>query len=44
MSQTALSIDHPALRTALGMVVGYGIVLAIVFVVFFLVPYLLFLG
>lgn len=34
--------DHPAWRVLAGTVVGYGLVLAIVFVALFVVPYLLF--
>jgi hypothetical protein len=34
--------DHDSWRTALGTGVGYGLILAVMFVLLFLVPYLLF--
>lgn len=42
MSTVAASFDHPIWKAVVGLLVGYGIVLGIIFVLFFLVPYLLF--
>ncbi|WP_259519448.1 hypothetical protein [Halanaeroarchaeum sp. HSR-CO] len=43
MSELTVTFDHPIWQTIVGLVVGYGILLAIVFLAFFIVPYLLFL-
>ncbi|MFW5924089.1 MAG: hypothetical protein ACOCSP_00665 [archaeon] len=42
MNAVTPSFDHPIWKAVLGLLVGYGIVLGIVFVLFFLVPSLLF--
>lgn len=37
-------LDHPSWTTAVGTVVGFGLVLAALFVALFVVPYLVFVG
>lgn len=44
MSTPLPTPTHPIWRTVAGLLVGYGIVLAIVFVVFYILPYVLFLA
>lgn len=34
--------DHPAWLTGVGVVLGYGLILAVMFLVLFVLPYLLF--
>ena len=42
MRQSVVDFDQPIWRTIAGLLVGYGIVLGVIFVAFFLVPYVLF--
>ena len=43
MRQSVADFDLPIWRTIAGLLVGYGIVLGVIFVAFFLVPWLFFL-
>ncbi|WP_331236356.1 hypothetical protein [Natronorarus salvus] len=38
------TLDHPAFRTALGTGLGYGLILLVMFVALFLVPYAIFVA
>ena len=42
MSSVSATFEHPVWKAVVGLLVGYGIVLAIIFVLFFVLPYLLF--
>jgi hypothetical protein len=42
MAQRLSQFDHPAWLTAGGTLVGYGLILAFMFVLLFVVPFLLF--
>lgn len=42
MSSVSATFQHPIWKAVVGLLVGYGIVLAIIFALFFVLPYLLF--
>ncbi|MFB6132572.1 MAG: hypothetical protein ABEJ44_04110 [Halanaeroarchaeum sp.] len=42
MRNSLPALEHPIWRTVAGILVGYGIVLAVVFVLFFAIPFVLF--
>lgn len=42
MSSVTATFEHPVWNAIVGLLVGYGILLGIVFALFFVVPYVLF--
>ena len=44
MNDTLSRVTHPAFRSAVGMAIAYGVILLVLFVLLFLLPYAIFVA